>query len=85
VALDIFLPLLSNALNLMPNSIMSKGMIWRRTAVPVYCIANVGAFHGTNQSWIGDVRRPGHDVIIRMPATVSGLETKRERSYIEGQ
>jgi hypothetical protein len=51
----------------------------------VYCIANVGAFHGTNQSWIGDVRRPGHDVIIRMPATVSGLETKRERSYIEGQ
>jgi hypothetical protein len=25
-------------------------MIWRRTAVPVYCIANIGAFHGTNQS-----------------------------------
>jgi hypothetical protein len=55
---------LSNALNLMPKSMMSKGMNWRRTAMPVYLYRQLGAFHGTNpdlgSARFGDRARPSH-------------------------
>jgi hypothetical protein len=59
---------LNNALNLMPNSIMSKGMSWGELRCRCTSIAQHGAFHGTNTKLVCSIRQraldgrqPSHD------------------------